>query len=1779
MTHSNDSEAGRFPFSSSFQFRDEERVTLEAFFENVFFDEPLSEVARASVERIRYRGSVEEDGASEDASATPEGAKPQVVDAGPAATDTPSTVSDRSVILLQGADGIGKTRVFRHLRERARDRAVPVYEIYNYDVEGIPLKPFLHAIRQIVADLDQQGSGEIREGDPNESSAGEAGDVQAPGSTARAPLALRTTAGSILLERYRYALESLLPEAFGADLSTRRVAHRLRERIEADKVRIFDGITQLLLEVSARRPLLILVHDLHWADRATVELVRYIGRNLALQGGSVTYGEGGEVARGGVAAGALESLVDANRLAGMESLTGPEIEGFGDEWRNLGTRQSLRGNLGIQGDAVSRSGSGWSAGTWLAPIRDTGSADHDSTSSGLGRVADDATRGGPREGRPASRLLLLANYRSTEESGHRGQQAIESLGKESFTFHGELRPLNREETGHFLGVALEGGGSGAPRLVVTPGAVDRVHEASDGFPSFQQELIRGLYLSEPGLPEWSEETVRAWFASLFPEDEVAASAEAGARVPDADTPPAEASAGPAKEAAAHAEVAADADAEPRRFRILRRRLHGTSLEERRVLEVLALARRPISPEGVARILSKAAEANPAVSSSSAVSEGDPGVDPASANGSDGATQPTNPEGAAAHLESIELFDAADGLQRTLEVLRGLETRGLIECAEAVEGSRGRTEAAPDAAGRPRGGATSQRYHFRLWDYTRVVQGPMDPDIRRQLHQRLGELFRGLVTSHSSELSQSPDALYEVWYHLSRGVEPSASGETSAVEFGLAAGERFERSFAFEKARALYQELAEVLSGDDRIEERLRVLTRLARVSVALKDTAVAEATFKRIYAEGGSALVPERRFEVLLLEAEAARDAGDPARALKSASKAAKFVGDENTPSGAQLNIAITALRLERQDWKRATNFGLKAVAIAQRLAADPPVDGAPRSEEEAARSDEFLGTGYQLVARAFYRKGDYNHAVDNYQRALEAAEGLPDSSLQIAVLDEIGRVYLERGNYFRAARYLYKALEERRRRHDVAGLCRSYDQLGLVYRRDGDYHKCIENLNRSLHLKERIGDYEALNPTLGTLGDLYFRLGDYPLASEYFRREVVNCRRLRERQLDETGYLVDSFCRQAHVYLEVGNRKKAESLVKQVLILTSEFKLRSQEADGLLLDGNYKAQMREWVPAEKSLKQAGEIFSKLGHRIREACALLDMAEVKFQREFYDEALKLVSKAQIIADDVKALDLRVRALTIKGNTYRFLKGGNPDKAKELLNKALELSQNLNDVRVLFQLFYSLAKTFHTDKEFSEASSYYGKAETILERIGDRLGEDERARYFEDPRRKVFAEDLARFRKEAQGRSSAQDTWERPTETVDLWERPASTENYKGLLERILRVSESFHQLGFPELVLRNGLELVAAERGLLVRVHNRQYQMLCDSGFERSHDRDSGSGDKDGNRATGSLAESPERASACQCVESAIRRGRVLVKAPGESRGPEAREPGGPFDPRAVIVVPLMTDDRIFGGLYLDRAASLGRFTSRDQSLLEAFARHVAVAFQNRQQLDVAVREPLTGFLTPSYFIERLREEYRRFNLHGKTFSLTGFYLPALEDSVGESSGGLAEKLGEKISEVVPGAAICWGNPILYLLFRDVEPSVAEEQTEQVVESLEGLLHEQVASRILQVESRYQQGSDMYFDLRRRLLPEECDQKTLSELRRLLADDITLKEAKRILEKHIIENTLRKTGGNITHAAKELGIHRPQLSNYLKRYGLKRERYEREFDDEQPPGRLRPIEN
>ena len=1597
------------PFSTSFQFREDESAALEALFARTFFDRPYTAEAREALQRTLFPGgsratapSGEKKPVQPPPSRGLSGAKeppPRLESLASRPTSGVPGDHPRYVLLYRGASGIGKTRIFRQFREIARKKEIPVYEVYHHDVEGIPFKPFLHAIREILRDHDR---------------------------------------GAELQEKYRYGLEPVFPELYlptgkeegspeappaedgeAADAKAEparagpacpaTLGPASRVDVPQNDVRILDAITQLLLEVTARKPLLILVHDLHSSDRPTIELLGYIGRNLQIRNTRPP-----------------PSAPDA-------LFSGPEMDDFeNEEWRSLARKS------GPASEILGGDGAGDPGHLVRASLPPAGMFEP----------------GGPASGTRGPRLMVLGNYRGFTENTHYLEQALRSLGQESFAYHGELTALDREEAARFIRKSLEPRDPEAPRLELSEDAGDAIFEATEGFPSFMHELFSAMHLregafgaaAEPGEP-WTAERIRSALAAAPP-------------------PP---SAGGAENGAARGPLEEESIPTGLRHSILSLRLANASPEELKVLQVLAVARRPLTCELISKV-----------------------VEEKSAPG-----------------------DADAAAERVAADLSRLEERGLIERHESNRGGADRPETS---------------YFFRLWDYTMLAAATIDPDSRKLLHQRIGEELRGRL--------ESDEEAYEVYYHLRRGLEARSS-----VPYGLMAASRFVRSFALQKARYVLESLGGLVADAGDTDLLIDILEQKARIGIALKESEAAEETLRDAQAKAAS-LPAERRIELIFLEAEAAR-AKDPGRGLKILGKVSKLLADETSRLGVRLQLATARMRLERADIKRAINFGLKGVSIAQKVGDLPE-----------------LGELYRVIARAFYRKGDYTHAVDNYQRALDAFDRLNLPVASVDALDEVGRVYLERGNYFRAARYLYKSLEIRRSQQDIAGLCRSYDELGRVYHRSGDYLKTIENLNRSLALKERIGDFAALNPTLVILGDLYFRLGRHEQALFYFKREVEN-----SQKLGDTKGIVESFVQLGRVYCELGDIKQAESLAKQVSILSTEFKLKSREADGVLLEGNLKALARDWAEAEKSLKTAADLHEKLGHRRRAASAYLDLADVKVARELYDEALKLASKGQLIAEEVKALDLQVRSLTVKGNIYRHLKGGNIEKVRECLQKALELAQSVGDVSTLFQLFYSLAKVSHSEREFAEAANYYTKAELILKQIAEGLSEDRAARFFEDRRRKVFAEDIARFRKEVLGRGT--------TTSVDLREpglaapgakdRPMATSDYKDLVARILRVHSELGQLHFHDRLLAEALDLTGADRGFVLRVQNRQYIPVAVQGFGKTP------------------SEHPEFATASALAQEAIRKGRsVLTAANGGERPAKVAdvklEVGGIVN-RSILAVPVMTDERIFGGIYLDKPEAVGQLLARNQALLESFAQHAAVALNNRREFETAIREPITGFYTPSYFVERLREAYRWYNLHGKAFAVIGFYLPSLENALIDGRGHIAAGFARDLSEILPPRAVlCWGAPILYVLLGEEDLTIADELAEKARAQLSEGLKEEVASEVLPVHNRYQHGSEIYLEMRRRLLPEVYDRKILSELRSILANDISLRDAKMILEKHKIERTLKKTGGNITHAARELGIHRPQLSNLLKKYALKREVFESNGEDEEDH-RTSPSEN
>ncbi len=140
--------------------------------------------------------------------------------------------------LLVGEPGIGKSRLAAELARRVHSHGAIVLFGRCPQEPLAPYQPFLEALRHYIS---------------------------------HAPLEhLQATAG-----------------AHGAELQ--RVLPELRQRLphlpppaadqpETERYRLFEAVAGLLAEIAARSPLLLVLDDLHWADRPTLLLLRHLAR-------------------------------------------------------------------------------------------------------------------------------------------------------------------------------------------------------------------------------------------------------------------------------------------------------------------------------------------------------------------------------------------------------------------------------------------------------------------------------------------------------------------------------------------------------------------------------------------------------------------------------------------------------------------------------------------------------------------------------------------------------------------------------------------------------------------------------------------------------------------------------------------------------------------------------------------------------------------------------------------------------------------------------------------------------------------------------------------------------------------------------------------------------------------------------------------------------------------------------------------------------------------------------------------------------------------------------------------------------------------------------------------------------------------------------------------------------------------------------------------------------------------------------------------------------------
>jgi DNA-binding CsgD family transcriptional regulator len=152
-----------------------------------------------------------------------------------------ASAGEAVTVFVGGEAGIGKTRLMRELVDRARERGAIVLEggcVSLGTDEALPYAPIASALRALIREVGRDALPELIDDSTSE-------------------------------------LSRLVPDLGG----TPDEGPWLNARPDWAQTRLFEGLLTLLGRLGERAPTLLVLEDLHWADRSTREILAFVARN------------------------------------------------------------------------------------------------------------------------------------------------------------------------------------------------------------------------------------------------------------------------------------------------------------------------------------------------------------------------------------------------------------------------------------------------------------------------------------------------------------------------------------------------------------------------------------------------------------------------------------------------------------------------------------------------------------------------------------------------------------------------------------------------------------------------------------------------------------------------------------------------------------------------------------------------------------------------------------------------------------------------------------------------------------------------------------------------------------------------------------------------------------------------------------------------------------------------------------------------------------------------------------------------------------------------------------------------------------------------------------------------------------------------------------------------------------------------------------------------------------------------------------------------------------
>ncbi len=407
-------------------------------------------------------------------------------------------------------------------------------------------------------------------------------------------------------------------------------------------------------------------------------------------------------------------------------------------------------------------------------------------------------------------------------------------------------------------------------------------------------------------------------------------------------------------------------------------------------------------------------------------------------------------------------------------------------------------------------------------------------------------------------------------------------------------------------------------------------------------------------------------------------------------------------------------------------------------------LDESVRREKEAilgmaARlrwDDPLVPSVFADLVEAFWVLGRYDHALVLAEKGLEVLGGCERHTEHIveflSLRNTLGKLRLHRGEYDEAKAQFVASARDAARFELPRENARAVNNLGVVAHRQGNRPEALEHYRRSLVLRQTAGDRSREAFALQNIAALYHETGELEAALEHYHRALAAFTRS-----SNTAQVSRTAANLASLYLFLGDLDRAGSLYGHAQKAADEVRDPYLQGYASMIAADLELELKDTSAAKRFYRRALDLFGRIDSPRYTLETHLYLARIGCEEGDVPSAEGHLDRARALMDKREFVGLASIFNLVCGQLH--LSTGDLTLAGECLVRARELLLETPDLESPVQLYHLMGRLCAKLGDESGADANHARAQRLLDELVVRVPKAHRDHFLALPRRRAVLE--------------------------------------------------------------------------------------------------------------------------------------------------------------------------------------------------------------------------------------------------------------------------------------------------------------------------------------------------------------------------------------------------------------------------------------------------------